>query len=370
MALTTAHVGGQKPGQTSLIEKHLPTPSSQEAAAHLQCGGQLVWLGKDWASWSWALTVSTLLARSWVHVVSMVAAWLHAWAQGISRKGLRFCSLAAESPLLVIKADEWERKSWRASNLQKLFQSLLASYSQIAAAKIWLKTAAKNFRAWQSRGSHSLLWQESDKVFKRSQEFLNIHNNEHLLFQTRNTTLCKKIEMLSYLQLWVCYLVHSHKFKTLFLPCPLALGFNFYSHDPLPQHWFNAVEGQHTVTLLMEKQALQELCCWWQAAILFTNSQICLMGSHPFICSWKACHTIVVEIPCLSFKLSCGWGVAGWEAQLFQTVADCSLLANTSKASHSMTLEKVLDGSFTEVIFLLAFSIRLKQTTKCQISEA
>lgn len=69
-------------------------------------------------------------------MVSMVAAWLHAWAQGILRKGLRFCSLAAESPLLVIKADEWERKSWRASNLQKLFQSLLASYSQIAAAKI------------------------------------------------------------------------------------------------------------------------------------------------------------------------------------------------------------------------------------------
>lgn len=80
------------------------------------------------------------------------------------------------------------------------------------------------------------------------------------------------------------------------------------------------------------------------------------MGSHPFICSWKAHHTFVVESPCLSFKLSCSCGGAGWEAE-FQTVADHFLLASTSKASHSMTLEKVLDGSFTEVIFLLAFSL-------------
>lgn len=73
---------------------------------------------------------------SWVHVVSMVAVWLHAWAQGILRKGLCFCSLAVESPLLVIKADEYERKSCSASNSHNPFQSLLASYSQIAAAKI------------------------------------------------------------------------------------------------------------------------------------------------------------------------------------------------------------------------------------------
>lgn len=80
------------------------------------------------------------------------------------------------------------------------------------------------------------------------------------------------------------------------------------------------------------------------------------MGSHPLICSWKAHRTFVVESPCLSFKLSCGWGGAGWEAE-FQTVADCFLLASTSEASQSMTLEKVLDESFMEVIFLLTFSL-------------
>lgn len=124
----------------------------------------------------WAHTVSWELASCGQHGGSL----LHTWAQGILRKGLSGCNLAMEISLLVIKADEWERKSWRASNSYNPFQSLLASYSQIAAAKIWLT----NFRVWQSRGSHGLLWQESDKVFRRNQEFLDIHNNEHLLFHT------------------------------------------------------------------------------------------------------------------------------------------------------------------------------------------
>lgn len=41
MALTTAHIGVQKPGQTLLVEKPLSTPSSQEAAAHLQKSGSM-----------------------------------------------------------------------------------------------------------------------------------------------------------------------------------------------------------------------------------------------------------------------------------------------------------------------------------------
>lgn len=41
MALTTAHIGVQKPGQTLLVEKPLSTPSSQEAAAHLQRSGSM-----------------------------------------------------------------------------------------------------------------------------------------------------------------------------------------------------------------------------------------------------------------------------------------------------------------------------------------
>lgn len=45
-------------------------------------------------------------ARSWARTVGTPAAWLRVWAQGIWKKGLCFCSLAVESPLLVVKGDE------------------------------------------------------------------------------------------------------------------------------------------------------------------------------------------------------------------------------------------------------------------------
>lgn len=45
-------------------------------------------------------------ARSWARTVGTPAAWLRVWARGIWKKGLCFCSLAVESPLLVVKGDE------------------------------------------------------------------------------------------------------------------------------------------------------------------------------------------------------------------------------------------------------------------------
>lgn len=114
--------------------------------------------------------------------------------------------------------------------------------------------------------------------------------------------------MFSYLQLWVCCLAHNCKFKTLFLPCPLALGFNFHRHDPLPQHWFNAVRDSTWCPSQWRERLFKSSTADDRQLSYSLNAQACLSGSHPCICSRKAGRIFVVESPCLSFKLSCGWG--------------------------------------------------------------
>lgn len=97
-------------------------------------------------------------------------------------------------------------------------------------------TADKIFRAWQSRGSHSLLWQDSDKVLERSQGFLNIHNNEHLLFCTNKQEIPLSLRNQRCSPIFSFEPAHSCNLKTLFLPCPLALGYKFSRRQPLSQH--------------------------------------------------------------------------------------------------------------------------------------